>query len=129
MTETVTKWVPTTDLMMLRRMGKLIEELNELGSVAARCIIQGIHEIDPSSGKSNRLRLEQEIADVYAQLDVTVDSLGLRYDFIAERSLEKSKAMDRWEAMFVPPLDVRDFGARSTPDPRARARLADGSQA
>lgn len=30
------KWTPTTDLMMLRRMGKLGEELGELQAVAAR---------------------------------------------------------------------------------------------
>lgn len=35
----VTKWVPTTDLMMLRRMGKTSEECSELIAVAARCII------------------------------------------------------------------------------------------
>lgn len=34
----VSKWIPTTDLMMLRRMGKLTEELGELQAVAARCI-------------------------------------------------------------------------------------------
>jgi hypothetical protein len=50
----LSKWVPTTDPMTLRRMGKLTEELGELQSVAARVVIQGIDETDPSSGKVNR---------------------------------------------------------------------------
>lgn len=31
----MSRWTPTTDLMMLRRRGKLQEELGELGSVLA----------------------------------------------------------------------------------------------
>lgn len=105
--KTVTKWVPTTDLMMLRRMGKLQEELSELGGVAARCIIQGIDEVDPGSGDVNRLRLEQEIADVYAQLDETVARLGLREAFIDARRGIKRGYMQEWEQMFAEPAHAR----------------------
>lgn len=49
----MSKWIPTTDLLQLRRLGKLGEELNELGAVASRCIIQGLYEIDPASNKIN----------------------------------------------------------------------------
>lgn len=94
------KWVPTTDLMMLRRMGKLVEELGELGNVAGRVIIQGIDEIDPGSGDKNRLRLEKEIADVYAQLDVTVSLLRLRTTYVDARRFEKIKQMQEWESLF-----------------------------
>lgn len=94
------KWVPTTDLLILRRMGKLMEELGELSSVAARCIIQGIDEIDPASQDSNRIRLEQEIADVYAQLDETVTLLALDWRYIRDRRLGKRERMAEWEAMF-----------------------------
>lgn len=96
----MSKWVPTTNLMMLRRMGKLGEELNECGVVANRCIIQGIDEVDPGSGDVNRLRLEKEIADVYAQLDETVMRLGLRTDFIEERRALKRGYMQEWEDLF-----------------------------
>jgi NTP pyrophosphatase (non-canonical NTP hydrolase) len=98
----LTKWTPTTDLMMLRRMGKLQEELAELANVAARCIIQGIDEVDPGSGKVNRTRLENEIADVLAQCRCTIDALGLDDDHIAERTREKREQMAEWEAMFPP---------------------------
>lgn len=100
----MSKWIPTTDLLMLRRMGKLQEELSELGGVAARCVIQGIDEVDPGSGDVNRLRLEQEIADVYAQLDETISRLGLRADFIGERREYKRGLMHEWEAFFTAPI-------------------------
>lgn len=94
------KWTPTTDLLMLRRMGKLIEELGELSVVASRCVIQGIDEVDPGSQRLNRDRLEREIADVYAQLDCTVLALKLNQHFIHTRKLDKRKQMGEWEAMF-----------------------------
>ena len=97
----VSKWVPTTDLMMLRRMGKMVEELGELGSVAARCIIQGIDEIDPGTGEENRERLRNEIADVYAQLDETVARLGFDMNTVNARRWRKRLMMQEWEAMFV----------------------------
>jgi hypothetical protein len=99
--ESVSKWVPTTDLMMLRRMGKLQEELGELTAVAARVVIQGIDEIDPSSGKVNRLRLEEESADVLAQIDETIERLNLDRTFIEGRRARKRAAMKAWEAMFA----------------------------
>ena len=96
------KWVPTTNLMMLRRMGKLQEELHELGEVAARCIIQGIDEIDPGTGKVNRDRLELESADVYAQLDETIYRLALNVDAIEARRADKRSKMRAWEDRFAP---------------------------
>lgn len=98
----LTKWTPTTDLMMLRRMGKLQEELAELANVAARCIIQGIDEVDPGTGKVNRLRLQHEIADVLAQCSQTIKALNLDETAISERTIEKERLMEEWEAMFPP---------------------------
>jgi len=98
----MSKWVPTTDLMMLRRMGKLMEEMNELGAVAARCIIQGIDEVDPGTDMVNRERLWQEVADVYAQLDETVGRLKLDTIMIENRRATKRGYMQQWEEMFAP---------------------------
>ena len=97
---TVTKWVPTTDLMTLRRFGKMLEELGELTEVASRCIIQGIDELDPSTQRYNRARLIDEIADVYAQLDETVKSFKLNVDYIEARRAKKRAYMQEWEDMF-----------------------------
>lgn len=94
------KWIPTTDLLTLRRMGKTAEELGELSAVVARCIIQGIDEIDPQSGKTNRVRLTEEIADVYAQLDCTVHAFDLSLYEVESRRARKIGYMREWEAMF-----------------------------
>lgn len=99
MSEVVTKWIPTTDPMMLRRFGKLTEELGECMAVAGRCVCQGIDEIDPTTGLTNRRRLEKEIADVYTQLDLAVDMLSLDGSFIVLRRGEKREAMYRWEQL------------------------------
>lgn len=96
----LTKWTPTTNLKMLRRMGKLSEELAECNSVAARCIIQGIDEVDPGSQKVNRQRLTEEIADVMAQCRVTIKALGLDHRFIGTRIDMKESQMEEWEGMF-----------------------------
>lgn len=108
MNDRVTKWIPTTDLMMLRRMGKTSEECSELIAVLARVIIQGIDETDPASGKTNRARLSEEIADVYAQLKCTIDWLGLDYSAINERAKTKVGYMEQWEGMF----DTKEGPAR-----------------
>ena len=104
----ITKWIPTTDLMMLRRMGKLIEEISELSAVASRIIIQGIDEIDPSTGRVNKDRLIDEIADVVAQCETTVEVLKLPLHRIVDRIAVKKGYMREWEAMFenpVPPTE------------------------
>lgn len=97
---TATKWIPTTDLMQLRRFGKMLEELGELTEVASRCIIQGIDELDPSTQRMNRVRLTDEIADVYAQLDETIEALELNSFYIEKRRAAKRAYMQEWEEMF-----------------------------
>ena len=83
--------------MRLRRLGKLGEELGELQAVASRCIIQRIEQIDPSSGKVNRQRFEDEIADVLAQVALTIRVFDLDYGYILLRQVEKERQMKEWE--------------------------------
>lgn len=97
---TMSKWVPISDQLLLRRMGKTGEECAELLAVTNRIIIQGIDEIDPSSGKTNRQRLIEETADVYAQLDSNMKMLCLPWEITTERRHRKARYMDQWEAMF-----------------------------
>lgn len=97
----LSKWTPTTDLVTLRRMGKLTEELGELQSVAARVVIQGIDEVDPGTGKVNRQRLLDELADVQAQIGCTLLAFDLDQDYLARRVAEKVRQMNEWEAMFA----------------------------
>lgn len=103
MTAPLSMWTTTTDPMMLRRMGKLGEELGELQAVAARCVIQGIDEIDPGTGRVNRDRLQDEIADVMAQCETTIRALGLDSLYVYTRRGEKMRVMREWEAMFAGP--------------------------
>lgn len=98
---TMNKWTPTTDLLTLRRMGKLLEELGEASNVAARVIIQGIDEVDPGSGKVNRQRLLDELADVAAQIECTLSAFGLDRDYFGQRTAHKVGQMAEWEALFA----------------------------
>jgi NTP pyrophosphatase (non-canonical NTP hydrolase) len=95
-------WVPTTNRMLLRRMGKTGEELGELMSVVCRIVIQGetLEEIDPGSGKTNRQRLIEETADVMAQLEANIERLDLPMVEIAARRHRKKSYMDEWEKQF-----------------------------
>ncbi|MCB2071195.1 MAG: hypothetical protein KDF67_17050 [Ottowia sp.] len=98
----VTKWIPESDPMVLRRVGKTGEECAELAKVCSRITIQGLDGVDPVTGISNREALAKEIADVIAQCDVTVQALGLDMDAIDARSVDKKRQMREWEAMFAP---------------------------
>ncbi|MHB0927763.1 MAG: nucleoside triphosphate pyrophosphohydrolase family protein [Candidatus Nanopelagicales bacterium] len=96
----MSKWIPETDPMILRRVGKTSEEAAELVKVCSRITIQGIAGVDPASGVANREALTQEIADVMAQCNVCIDTLALDRDAIRRRVREKVEQMREWEAMF-----------------------------
>ena len=93
-------WKPDDDPRQARRIGKTTEEVNELGAVLARISIQGLDAIDPGSGKTNRVRLEEEMADCYAQFEKTTDYLKLDRTAIGLRVINKMQQMDDWEAHF-----------------------------
>jgi NTP pyrophosphatase (non-canonical NTP hydrolase) len=101
---TMNKWEVTTDPLTLRRLGKLGEELGELANVASRCIIQGINATDPGTGKVNRQRLLDELADVAAQIDCTMTAFGLDASYFGERRTKKRAQMAEWEALYQPTL-------------------------
>lgn len=99
-------WQVCQDPKVLRRTGKSLEELGELIAVLARVIIQGIDEVDPGSGKTNRIRLENESADVLVQCRQTIEALALDRTRIEARVAEKDRQMVAWESLYtsvVPP--------------------------
>ena len=98
----LTKWIPESDPMVLRRVGKTGEECAELGKVCSRVTIQGLDGVDPETGVSNRDALAKEIADVLAQCKVTINALGLDEHAIYARCQNKVGQMAEWEAMFSP---------------------------
>ena len=89
-------WVPDTDLGNLRVLGKAAEECGELGQMLARCIIQGIGESEPVSGKPNRQALEEEIADVIATTTLLVEHFDLDRAAMAVRVERKIAYLRQW---------------------------------
>lgn len=89
-------WRAEPDEVKLLALGKLIEELNECGARAARCIIHGIESIDPDTKKVNSFELEKELADVDALFRLVLAKLDLNMDFICERSTVKYEHKRQW---------------------------------
>lgn len=105
-------WTPDTNPQQGRRIGKTNEEVNELGSVLARISIQGIDEIDPSSGKTNRQRMWEESADVVAQIECNQEFFkDFSQELFRKRVEAKKLQMAQWEAHFK--TDRRIFGAET----------------
>ena len=88
----------THDEPRLAHLGKLGEEAGELSSIVSRCIIQGINEADPESGKSNREALAEEIADVFAMAELVIERFSLHRTHIADRMTRKIAMKRAWHA-------------------------------
>lgn len=97
--DTVSPWVPMTDLIDLKHLGKLAEETGELSSAVARCIIQGIDAAEPVTGKVNRRWLEDEMADVMANMTLVQTRFDLDWQYILERAERKMALLRRWHAI------------------------------
>jgi hypothetical protein len=85
----VSDWQPITKKSDLAHLGKLGEEVCECGASIFRCIIQGVEEAEPTTGKINRIWLEDEIADVQALMDHVILKFGLNKLRIEERRKKK----------------------------------------
>lgn len=91
-------WHPMTDPIDLKHLGKFVEELNECGSAAARCIIQGIDECEPSTGEINRDWLTKEIADVLCNAELVIERFSLDYSMIKARKIMKREYLKKWHS-------------------------------
>lgn len=96
----IAKWVSESDPHKVRRLGKTLEELGELVAVLARCLIQGSGEVDPSSGRLNLDRMQDEMADSLVQMRLTMNSFHADVEKIDERMDTKEREMREWEAHF-----------------------------
>lgn len=92
-------WQPMRKAIDLKHLGKLGEELNEAGAAVGRCIIQGIEECEPVTGKPNREWLEDELADVMANLQLVCEHFGLDIDRMNERVDSKLPRLRKWHGM------------------------------
>jgi hypothetical protein len=89
-------WVPMTDPQDIKVIGKLMEELGETVTAAARSLIQGIDGTEPSSGRPNRLWLQNELADVLGNAKLTIERFSLDNDAVITRSVIKYDFIKRW---------------------------------
>lgn len=92
-------WRQEPDEVALLLLGKLAEEASELASRASRCMIQGIHEMDPDSERGNLFELQDEVADVLALINLTVERLTLDMNHIVARAQTKAEHKAEWLRM------------------------------
>ena len=92
-------WQPMTRPIDVAVLGKLGEEAGELVSAKDRCLIQGIDEREPETGKLNREWLEDEIADMTANIAIATEHFNLDNERIFRRVARKLKHLHAWHAM------------------------------
>ena len=92
-------WHPMKDAVDLKHLGKLAEEMGEAVAAISRCIIQGINEHEPVTGKVNREWLEDELADVWAGMNLCCQHFGLDVLRMIERKRRKEKHLRQWHEM------------------------------
>lgn len=94
--EHISPWVPMSDPVDIAVTGKFIEEVCEAGARAARCLIQGMDELDPDKQVSNRLLMRDEVADIFASSNNLINHFKLDVGEIAKRSARKQKQKVKW---------------------------------
>lgn len=92
-------WHPMKRPIDLKHLGKFAGELGECSSAVARYIIQGIDEKEPITGKKNIYWLEEEIADVLANVNLVIKHFNLNQSEIQERKIRKEKQLLSWHQM------------------------------
>jgi len=95
-------WQPETSQHKLAVLGKLAEEGAEVATAAVRCIIQGIDEREPVTGKLSREWFEDEIADIIAQTRLASEALGLDVSRIMDRAKAKQEYTGTWQRSLEP---------------------------
>lgn len=94
-------WQPERDPLALALLGKLLEEVNELGAILARCIIQGIGESEPVTKKPNADALEEELADVSAAGTLVAEHFGLIVERMDARQFRKMAHLRAWHRLIA----------------------------
>lgn len=89
-------WRPEKNQTLLALLGKASEEAAELINILCRAIIQGIEEKDPKTDVPNIIAIQDEVADMEAQLMLLKEYLDLNRKYIAERANAKFQHKDKW---------------------------------
>lgn len=77
-------------------IGKLGEECSELAAKCFRAMIQGLDELDPDTGRTNISQLQDEIADVAAQITLAQQYLALDSHQLKDRARRKVAFKRPW---------------------------------
>jgi hypothetical protein len=93
----INPWKPEPDVLIHQALGKAGEEAGELAAILFRCVIQGLDESDPGTGRWNRKALFDEIADVLAATQWLREIVGDELD--QSRVDRKLAGFRRWQAM------------------------------
>lgn len=92
-------WIPISSPIDLKHLGKLGEECGELSAAISRCIIQGLDGREPITGKLNKLWLEDELADVLANIRLNIHHFKLNVAYIEDRAAGKMTNLLVWHGM------------------------------
>lgn len=93
----ITLWKREPNVLIHQALGKACEEASELANILARCLIQGLDQLHPGTGKPNRHALSDEIADLDAAVQWLRELTGDMYD--EERADRKLSGFRRWQRM------------------------------
>ncbi|MDK4703859.1 hypothetical protein PH562_16530 [Rhizobium sp. CNPSo 4062] len=105
----ITLWKPEPDVLIHQALGKACEEASELATILARCLIQGLDQSEPVSGKPNRQALFEEIADLDAAVQWLRELIGDDYD--ESRADRKLNGFHRWQRMLEEDAALSGKGA------------------
>ena len=89
-------WIPMSDPVDLKYLGKFIEELGEGTQAAGRCLIQGMDQFNEKEGHINKTCLEDEIADIEANIKLVKERFGLDEFYISMRVEMKLPKLRAW---------------------------------
>lgn len=90
-------WSPLKDPNEIKLIGKTLEELGELTQALSRSLIQGINEEMPDSKKTNRVWVEEEIADSLAMIYILMAVFKLNNDKMSDRARKKIAFFNSWD--------------------------------
>ena len=94
--QTTDPWHPMSDPVDIKTIGKFLEELGEGVSAAARSLIQQIDGKEPTTGKSNKEWMEDEIADILANAELNIERFKLDGHRIGARVELKKARLRAW---------------------------------
>lgn len=97
----------TTGIVYTESLSSRSAVFQDLGKAIARVIIQGIDELEPRTGESNRLILERHVGQALRTvIRLTTGNYGIDRAFVSERSAKKRAYLAIWHANMQAAIDA-----------------------